>query len=469
MTLRGKFNALLSLGLCLFSLGLASKASAIPAFARKYGMACTACHEAWPKLNAQGWAFRDNGYQWMAGKDNPISLNPAYWPISLRDTIGYQYQNISNVPVPQPDGTTSAITQSYGQIGLTNIDILFAGTLTNNISFLIVIEPFLTNSGFNPEYPSAQAVITTPGQPGYVESAWVRFDNIFGSPSLNFKIGKGSLDLAFDEHRSMFIFNNAYAIYHYQPVGSNNPFGLGDNTFQASLEGHNWGSSFRYALTLVQTENSPGTGNIVSSAGGFFHVQQSIFPSSNGVAQVRLGLFGSATSYPTQAAYSDGTGSGPVTAAGAPVIPYTGYNAGIGYRAGVDLSTWFVSLATPLNLRLAVVYGNEDSKFFPGVANVQNAEWIGQLVELNWTPMINFTVAARWDGVQNIQQPDPTQATTLGQTETEALALRYTFEIFPRTAQTLHFEFGHNTQWGIGANGLNQQTWNAFGGLDFAF
>ncbi len=32
----------------------AGKVYAIPAFARKYGMPCSACHEAWPKLNNFG-------------------------------------------------------------------------------------------------------------------------------------------------------------------------------------------------------------------------------------------------------------------------------------------------------------------------------------------------------------------------------------------------------------------------------
>jgi hypothetical protein len=33
---------------------------AIPAFARKYSLPCSACHEAWPKLNNFGQVFRDN-------------------------------------------------------------------------------------------------------------------------------------------------------------------------------------------------------------------------------------------------------------------------------------------------------------------------------------------------------------------------------------------------------------------------
>jgi hypothetical protein len=493
MTLRGKSNALFSLGLCLLSLGLASKASAIPAFARKYGMACTACHEAWPKLNAQGWAFRDNGYQWLAGKDSPIDLRPEYWPVSLRDTIGYQYQSTTNVP--QNAGVNSAgtpivqgTTVQRGQIGLTNIDLLFAGTLTKDISFLITIEPFLTNSGFNPEYPSAASVIAGPGQPGFVESAWVRFDNIVGSPYLNFKIGKGALDVPYDEHRSFFIFNNSYAMYHYQPPGSGDLFGLGNNQWQASLEGHNEGSSTRYALSLVETQNSPGTNNVISSAGGYFHVQQLMFPQAKGVAEIRGGLFGSLTSFPTQARYYDTTcatspatcntaPSGPVVP-GAPIIPYTGYKAAMAYRAGAEISTWFGMLATPLNLRLAGVYGNEDKLNFAPVTDAagnvigQNWEWMAWLAELDWTPILNFTAAFNWNGVQNIQTNDPTViggAKTAGQQENETLALRYQFQIFPRTGQTLHFEFGHSVVWGTGANGANQETWNAFGGLDFAF
>ena len=38
----------------LFLVGFAQEARAIPAFARKYGLPCSACHEAWPKLNSFG-------------------------------------------------------------------------------------------------------------------------------------------------------------------------------------------------------------------------------------------------------------------------------------------------------------------------------------------------------------------------------------------------------------------------------
>ena len=53
---------------------MASKGSAhaIPAFARKYGLPCSACHEAWPKLNNFGQTFKDNGYQLGNDRDAPV-------------------------------------------------------------------------------------------------------------------------------------------------------------------------------------------------------------------------------------------------------------------------------------------------------------------------------------------------------------------------------------------------------------
>src|ERR1700746_2767110 len=53
------------------------KVHAIPAFARKYGMPCSSCHEAWPKLSPFGQQFKDNGYQMGNEKDAPIYQNPS--------------------------------------------------------------------------------------------------------------------------------------------------------------------------------------------------------------------------------------------------------------------------------------------------------------------------------------------------------------------------------------------------------
>src|SRR4029077_10905253 len=55
--------------------------SEIPAFARKYGMKCSACHLAVPVLNQFGQAFKDNGYRMKNGTDDLRANEPAYWPL----------------------------------------------------------------------------------------------------------------------------------------------------------------------------------------------------------------------------------------------------------------------------------------------------------------------------------------------------------------------------------------------------
>src|SRR4029077_15884773 len=73
--------AILSLSVLTLFLSLPRPAAAVPAFARKYGVRCTVCHEAWPVLNDFGRAFRDNGYRMNLGKDEPAATEPAYWPV----------------------------------------------------------------------------------------------------------------------------------------------------------------------------------------------------------------------------------------------------------------------------------------------------------------------------------------------------------------------------------------------------
>src|SRR5438067_3067798 len=114
----------------------AGKVYAIPAFARKYGRPCSACHEAWPKLNNFGQTFKDNGYQLGNDRDAPIFQQPSYWPIALRITPNWHRERDSALPVDQSvTGVLGVSTQGFD---LSGMDILTAGTLHKNISFLLV-------------------------------------------------------------------------------------------------------------------------------------------------------------------------------------------------------------------------------------------------------------------------------------------------------------------------------------------
>ena len=60
MNTRLRFFSVLNIMVLLFVM---SNANAIPAFARKNNISCTACHTAWPSLNKTGRIYKENGYR----------------------------------------------------------------------------------------------------------------------------------------------------------------------------------------------------------------------------------------------------------------------------------------------------------------------------------------------------------------------------------------------------------------------
>src|SRR3989441_7175412 len=61
-------------------LSTAVPARALPAFARRFNLACGACHSAVPRLNAFGEAFHENGFKPPGTMWTPL-------PGSLRDAV----------------------------------------------------------------------------------------------------------------------------------------------------------------------------------------------------------------------------------------------------------------------------------------------------------------------------------------------------------------------------------------------
>src|SRR5580692_617521 len=115
------------------------KVRALPAFARKYGMPCSACHLAWPMLSAFGQAFKDNGYQLGNERDAPIFQQAAYWPVTFRITPFWHRESTDKAQVDGPNGPGSAEAQSsvHG-FDWSGLDFHTAGTLANNYSFYVL-------------------------------------------------------------------------------------------------------------------------------------------------------------------------------------------------------------------------------------------------------------------------------------------------------------------------------------------
>src|ERR1700739_2529639 len=111
------FVAAFLLTVLLFS--TTQSANAIPAFARKYGLRCSACHESWPMLNFFGQKFKDNGYQLMNDRDAPIWQNPSYWPVTFRIIPLWHRVSTSQVATDQsPTGVQKITSNGFDLSGL---------------------------------------------------------------------------------------------------------------------------------------------------------------------------------------------------------------------------------------------------------------------------------------------------------------------------------------------------------------
>ncbi len=145
-----------------------------------------------------------------------------------------------------PDGTTERTVHTSG-FDLTGIDILAAGTVSKNISFLLV-----------PSIESDTGSVS-------FEAANVRFDNIKDNPWINVKFGKAELDLPLSEKRGLTLSNTGgeHQLYHFLPIGDVTATSPADNQLGIELMGHSLDDRTRYAVSVVSSNG----GNLGLPAG----------------------------------------------------------------------------------------------------------------------------------------------------------------------------------------------------------
>jgi hypothetical protein len=280
--------AIVALVLASVVLTCSQPANALPAFARKYGLRCSACHESWPMLNYFGQKFKDNGYQLMNDRDAPIWQNPGYWPVTFRITPIWHRVSTGKVQVDTYTGGALDGGQAIQRISssgfdLSGLDFHTAGTLEKNISFYLL-----------PSSDSTGAF--------HFEQVFVRFDNIGHSPWLNFKLGRFELDNLLSEKRILTLTGNGgiYQTYHFIPVGDGNIFGqIGDNQFGIEYMGHSLNDRTRVSASLVSS--SDGNVNLSTGANsytGFFTASQAFDTGRLGVQRIGFyAMAGEAATY----------------------------------------------------------------------------------------------------------------------------------------------------------------------------
>jgi hypothetical protein len=406
-------------------------ASAIPAFARKYGMPCSSCHEAWPKLSPFGQQFKDNGYQMGNDRDAPIFQNPAYWPIALRITPNWHLEHQDNVIVDGPGGPNTALANitTHG-FDYTGMDMLTAGTLAHNISFQLV--------------PSSDETGAF-----HIESVNVRFDNLLNSSWFNLKFGKFELDNLLSEKRIMTLSANGgfYQNYHFQPwmapgvPSASYGFGIGDNQIGMEWLGHSKNDRTRLSVSLLSATD--GNPDFQSGIGGAAGRSYDVFVAGSRAFEAgRWGLqrvggfayFGHAATYPQYT-----SGGGAILGTGVGNEPF--------YRIGF-IGMWYLK---KLDITTMYFYGHDS--VYLGTNTPANAgsiglppgshapSWNGALFETHYTFNPQMIFINRYELIRMSQQVLDSNPGDLGNLDALTFGFRYYPFMNTRAGLALHNEY----------------------------
>ena len=414
-----------------------TRADAIPAFARKTGMGCPACHESWPKLNDFGELFRDRGYRIREeGAEGLMDRPLDYFPVTLRSTTGYQFTSTSHQATDGGDKTVQT-----GAFLSPSADLIFGTALSEHASVFVVATGFADDGLVN------------------LESAWARL-NTLGTTWLNVKVGRHELDLPVSEHRS-YTLTAPFLVYHYHPGGGTNTFAIGDNQLGVEVMGHGEGPGLRYAVSIMSASGNPGSDAALSSPALYAHLTYTRLPWSSILTRVRVGLLADIGWAPT--AFQTLTPMGGMPAP----IPGTGTNhKGFGHIGG-EVQATLGPIAAPLSIVAVWLYGQEPAELVPNAT--QDGQFHGGFIELDWTPRLPITLFFRFDDVSNIQQADPTQPSNSNDQNSFTFGARHALWLSPWGSMAGHLEVSSLNTENAAATPTNPvRATTVFAGLDFA-
>ena len=439
--------ATVTLVLAFIVLTCSQRANALPAFARKYGLRCSACHESWPMLNYFGQKFKDNGYQLMNDRDAPIWQNPGYWPVTFRITPTWHRVSTGKVPIDTyasngaggsvMTGTAIQRVTSSG-FDLSGLDFHTGGTLEKNFSFYVL--PSSNNAGAF-----------------HFETVMARLDNLFGSPWFNVKLGKFELDNLLSEKRILTLTGNGgiYQLYHFTPQGDGNIWGkMGDTQLGVEIMGHSYDDRTRYSASLLSSEDGQVGLPYGNAYTGFFAASQAFDTGKLGVQ--RLGFYAMVGQAPTYFLTSGGAPFGGANGTGPSAIGNKSFS-----REGFVGQFYF---GQHLDLQVVTQHG-QDSVWFgqgygagsldntPGTtlpAGARAPSWNGVLLEPHYVYSPQLIFVGRFETIRMSQQSTPGTASNLGNISTYTIGYRYNPFMTSRAGFAWHNEYNWLHQDGTG-------------------
>jgi len=328
----------------------------IPAFARKYGFNCNMCHTAYPKLNDFGQRFRDNGYQTPGQEGREKNVFAGAPPLAMRTSTGLS-------------GYRTDFTETLG-FELNGLDLLSAGVLHKNISFLVIYTPRI-------DEPSADYTGShdgaNPSQPGALESASIVFSNIV-QDVLNVRIGRFEPAYHPLSSKRSYYLSQPYEIYGFTAPGTD--FSFDDNQLGVELTGH-FDFGFKYGLGVVNGTGASPDNNRAKDV--YARLSQVIGKGDGQSAGQRIGVFGY-------------YGRQPIGIPGTAVSPGGETDGSHGkpfYRFGVDGS---FNVGT-FDLQVVYLKGTSD-KELNTIDAAQDYEYDGGIAQLDYAGLMSNRLVA---------------------------------------------------------------------------
>ncbi len=397
---------------------------AIPAFARKYGFNCAMCHSGFTKLNDFGQRYRDNGYQipGQEGKEKNVFETPP--PISMRTSMGLNnYFNVDH---------------SASSFNINGLDLLAAGVLHKNISFLMIYTPRIDEPTSNFTGPDSLSSYTS--QLGALESVSLVFSNII-QDALNIRVGRFEPAYhVFSSKRTYYLFQ-PYEIY--SLTTPNNNYVFDDNQIGIEATGH-FNCGFKYAAGVINgTGANPDNNN---NKDVYLNLEQIIGKGEGQTAGQRIGLFGY---YGWQPLVLPGRLIGPIGQT-------NGKDNKAFYRFGGTASlNW-----KAFNLQTMYMYGFDD-KALNTIEKTKDYKYNGGFVQLDYLGMFNNRLVAsvlyNW-----IKPPDYDTGFNIN---SYSALLRYYLGDWSAVNVALHAEYSHRVTGK--SNKINEDLFSI--ALDFAF
>ena len=445
-------------------------ANALPAFARKYGLRCSACHESWPMLNYFGQKFKDNGYQLMNDRDSPIWQNPGYWPVTFRITPIWHRVSTNKVQVDTSTGMSNGEARiTTTGFDLSGLDFHTGGTLEKNFSFYVL--------------PSSD-----PTASFHFETVMARLDNIDGSSWLNIKLGKFELDNLLSEKRILTLTANGgiYQLYHFIPTNDHNIFGqMGDNQLGLEVMGHSANDRTRYSVALLSSNDGQVELPYGSESYSTFITGSQAFDAGR-LGVERVGFYVMAGEAPTAFLTNGGA---PIGGSGTQNKGYSRegfvgqfyfgphFDVQVVTQHGED-SAWFgqgygdpidFSSATCPNANPTGVCNN-----IPGTttlpAGSRNPTWNGVLFEPHYVVSPQMILIGRYETIRMSQQSTPGTPSNLGNISTYTVGYRYNPFMTSRAGFAYHGEYNWFHQDGTSpVTGTNLTSSELLFGIDFDF